>query len=177
MTIEPLTIADTCIIIIIAISLIVGLMRGFIRELISLVVWVVAILLGLKYGKVLGNYLLSSMIGEEEIRFIVMFLILFIAVMIVGMIISAALRTLVAKTGLSFFDRLFGVIFGFARGALVVCMVIMFINLSSWQDKDWYKQSYFVEKLQPFVGWLEKNVPDRMSQVSAWVGDQSKHSV
>ncbi|MDF1653722.1 MAG: CvpA family protein [Coxiellaceae bacterium] len=174
--IDQMTIADICIVIVVGFSVLISFLRGFVREAISLAVWVIAILLGLKYSKGLGAIFLSGAIDSPDIRFIVMFLVIFIAVMIVGMIISALLRSLIDKTGLSLFDRLFGVLFGFARGVLVVSMALMFIGMSSWKSQPWVTQSYLIERMQPLVKWLDSYVPDRVSRMSEWVGEKQTKS-
>ncbi len=174
--ISHMTIADICIVIVVGFSVLISFLRGFVREAISLCVWVVAILLGLKYSKGLGTLFLSGAIDSPDIRFIVMFLVIFIAVMVIGMIISALLRALIDKTGLSLFDRLIGVLFGFARGVLVVSMVLMFIGMSSWKNQEWVTQSYLIKTMQPLVKWLDSYVPDRVSRMSEWVGERQTKS-
>lgn len=170
---SQLTIADTLIFVAIGISVLISFLRGFVREAISLAVWALAILLGFKYAGPLGNQWLQS-IHSPELRYIVAFIGLFLCIMIVGMVISALIRALLDKTGLSLIDRLLGVIFGFARGVLVVAMVIMFIDMSSWQDAPWVKNSYAVEKLKPLVSWLSGYVPKQVGVVSEWVGQEKK---
>lgn len=168
---SQLTVADTLIFAVIGISVLISFLRGFVREAISLVVWALAILLGFKYAGPLGNEWLKS-IHSPELRYIIAFIALFLCIMVVGMVISAVMRALMDKTGLSLIDRLLGLIFGFARGVLVVAMVIMFIGMSSWQDAPWVKNSFAVEKLKPLVSWLSGYVPKQVGVVSDWVGHE-----
>lgn len=168
---SSLTLADCIIVGIIAISVLISFLRGFVREAISLCVWGLAIILGLKYAGPLGNAWFTG-IHSPELRYITVFIILFLVIMIVGMIISAIIRALMDKTGLGIVDRFLGVVFGFARGVLLVAMALMFIEMSSWAHSDWMKSSYAVEKMEPLVKWLNSFVPEQVGVVSEWVGQE-----
>jgi membrane protein required for colicin V production len=160
--------ADTCILVIILASMLISFFRGFIREAISLVVWVAAVVFGMMFADSLGGHF-AAHIDSPTMRFILAFITIFIGVIVLGMVVNAVVRMLLDKTGLSIFDRLLGVIFGFARGVLVVAMLLMFVGMSAMKNDTWVKDSWTAKTLHPLVGWLDGFVPEHVSQVSSWV--------
>ena len=50
-------------------------------------------------------------------------------------------------------DRLLGMVFGAARGALVVTVAVALINLSPFRSDDWFTQSLLVPKFIEVAEW------------------------
>ncbi len=161
-------ITDFVIFAVVGISLIISFFRGIIREAISLVVWVIALMAGLKYSADLGGLIFPNM-KSPEMSYILAFIIIFLFAIVIGMVVSAIVRAMLDKTGLSMLDRLLGALFGFARGVLLVAMVLMFVSMSSWKDESWITNSFAVTKMQPIVQWLNGFVPKQVGIVSKWV--------
>lgn len=159
---------DISIAVVIFLSILVGLFRGFVREAISLLVWIVAIFLSFLYSEALSKHL-ADHIHAPEMRFVVSFALIFIAVLIGGMIIGAVIRLLMDKTGFSPWDRCLGLIFGLARGVLLIAMVLLFVRMSSMAEAPWMKESYLVERMMPLVSWLQDQLPKELPVMSEWL--------
>ncbi|MBU15369.1 MAG: colicin V production CvpA [Gammaproteobacteria bacterium] len=133
---------DTVIIIVVAISSAFGLWRGLVKELLSLLSWIAALLVARVYGEPLAR-LLVNMIESESIRYVTAFVLLFVMVIIIGTLINHFVAKLLTVTGFKFLDRLLGVVFGLARGTVIV-LVILFISNVFVSETEWWQESTLI---------------------------------
>lgn len=154
---------DYAILGILVFSTLVSLVRGFVREAISLVVWIAAIWLGFHYSSMLGEQHLS-MVEPAGARAPLAFFAILIVVLIVGAIFNYIISRIVAGSGLSFIDRFFGMIFGFARGVLLVSVLILACQISAFA-KAWLEHSQFAVYFEGTVQWLGHFVPQEFDHV------------
>ncbi|NNE63122.1 MAG: CvpA family protein, partial [Gammaproteobacteria bacterium] len=110
---------DLVIIGIILISALISLVRGFVKESISLVSWILAGFIAFRYFSALAE-LLVSYIESPTVRTGIAFSVLFVCTLIVGAIVNFMASQMVSKTGLSGTDKTLGMVFGAARGVLIV---------------------------------------------------------
>ncbi len=164
---------DYAILAVIAISIIISFLRGFIKEAVSLAIWVAAFILAIKLAPPLANHL-QSYIHSPSLRFGICFIIIFIIVLILGIFINVVIAALVDKSGINLIDRLVGVIFGAARGILVVAILLLLITFGGQQPIPWVKQSQLAPQFQGLVNWLGGFLPQQIQQVSEWVTDTSQ---
>ncbi len=157
---------DVAILAIILLSALISLVRGFVKESISLVTWVVAGVLAFRYFAPMGQ-LLEPFVESVKIRNIAGGAILFIMTLVVGAIVNFILSQLVSKTGLSGTDRSLGVVFGAARGVLIVTLVVLLAGLTPMPEASWWQDSASVEYFQQLAEWVKGVIPDdAMSQFS-----------
>lgn len=152
---------DYTIIAIIALSVLISVMRGFVREVISLVVWVAAIAVSFIFYRYIAD-LLVNFIHSDSVRWVVSFVGLFLVTLILGMLINYLIGQLVANTGLSGTDRVLGIIFGIARGILVVVLLMMLMNLTPFAKETSWQESVLLPHFQPLENWLSSFLPDSM---------------
>ncbi len=129
---------DIAIISVTGISCLFGLWRGFIKEVLSLVSWVAALVLARMYSETVSE-LMSGVISNEGARYVTAFVLIFVAVMLIGTLITSLFTKLLSATGLSFVNRLFGGVFGIARGAVIVLVILFITNVfvsetALWQE-------------------------------------------
>ena len=91
------------------------------------------------------------------------FLAIFVMVLILGVLFNYMLSFLVIKTGLSGTDRLLGMVFGFARGLLLVGVMLLLISLTSFVREAWWQNSSLIPQLQFIVDWLRVFLPETMT--------------
>lgn len=144
--------ADWSIIAIISLSSLFSLKRGFVKEALSLVTWIAAFIIARTFNPNLQT-LLVDMIDTVVLRAVVAFAILFIGTLIVGAIINNLIAVLVKMTGLSTTDRLLGVIFGVARGIIIVVVTIALLRVTPLVEDTWWKDSIMITKLQVLEQW------------------------
>jgi membrane protein required for colicin V production len=150
---------DLIIIVIIVISALISLVRGFVKESISLASWVVAGFIALRYFTALAD-LLEPYIESPTIRSGTGFAILFVCSLIVGAVINFMASQLVSKTGLSGTDKSLGVVFGAARGIIIVIMLVLLAGLTPMPSESWWKESTMVEYFASMAGWIKDILPD-----------------
>jgi membrane protein required for colicin V production len=149
---------DLVIIGIISLSALISLIRGFVKESISLVTWVVAGVLTLRYYAPMAD-LLEPFINSVNLRQWVGGGILFVATLIVGAIVNFIVSQLVSKTGLSGTDKALGVVFGAARGVLIVTMIVLLASLTPMPEAPWWQESATIEFFQQLAIWVKSVIP------------------
>jgi membrane protein required for colicin V production len=149
---------DYVIIAILALSAVIGLARGLIREVLSLVIWVVAVLVAWTFYSPLADQL-TPWLSTPSVRIGVAFVILVFVVLILGAILGQLLTTLVDKTGLTGTDRLLGVVFGAARGALLVAVLVYLAALTPMPEDPWWKESRLIGHFQTLADRVLAMIP------------------
>jgi membrane protein required for colicin V production len=149
---------DLVIIGIISLSALISLIRGFVKESISLVTWVVAGILALRYYAPMAD-LLEPFINSVNLRQWIGGGILFVATLIVGAIVNFIVSQLVSKTGLSGTDKALGVVFGAARGVLIVTMIVLLASLTPMPEAPWWQESATIEFFQQLAAWVKGVIP------------------
>jgi membrane protein required for colicin V production len=150
---------DLFFIAVIALSALISLIRGFVKESISLVTWVVAGMLALRYYTPMAE-LLEPFINAPTLRQWVGGGILFVATLVVGAIVNWIVSQLVSKTGLSGTDKALGVVFGAARGVLIVTMLVLLASLTPMPETSWWQESGMVGFFQQLAEWTRGVIPD-----------------
>lgn len=153
---------DFAIIGLIVISLIIGLFRGLIKEAFSLLTWIIAVWVGLTFSREFAPFL-ETFIVYPSARIATAFGILFLITLIIGSIVSYLAGVLVLKTGLTGSDRFAGMLFGIARGLVVVAIMVMLAGLTPLPEDSWWKESILIPPFQSLALWLRDHVPAGMA--------------
>lgn len=159
---------------IVAISVIVSFFRGFAKEMISLVAWIVGAMLAFTYAPTAQAWF-SSWISVETVRFVVAFIVILLVVLLIGCLINKLISFCVKHIGLSFFDRLVGVLFGVVRGVFLVVVISIFVDSLHWQDKPWAQRSVVLHKTKPVAVWVGEMLPEEVSSVHGWLNAQDQN--
>jgi membrane protein required for colicin V production len=142
--------ADWTILIILGLSCLIGLVRGLIKESLSLAVWLAALFIA-NHFKTPAAQLLAQHIQTPSLREMAAFGGLFVLTLLVGSLINFVIGQIVKMTGLTGTDRMLGMVFGAARGFLIVMAIIIFLPPVIPIDKDsWWHQSVFIPEFIAF---------------------------
>lgn len=155
--------ADYTILAILILSVLISLVRGFVREALSLVSWVAALWVAFTFYGILSEELAAD-IHSPTVRLAVSFGGLFIITLFIGALINYLIGQLIDKTGLTGTDRMLGLIFGGARGVLLVTVLLMLARLSPMPEEPWWKASTLISHFKPSEEWLKSYLPDSMTQ-------------
>lgn len=150
---------DYAILTIIAISVLISLWRGFTREALSLAGWILAAWVAFTFAVNL-EVLLEPHINAPSLRIVAAFAILFIATLLIAGLVNYLAGELVKKTGLTGTDRMLGIFFGVARGALVVAVLVLLGGMTPMPADPWWKASQFMHYFQDMAIWLRQFLPD-----------------
>jgi membrane protein required for colicin V production len=149
---------DLIIIVIIIISALISLVRGFVKESLSLASWILAGFIALRYFTPLAD-LLEPYIESPTIRTGTGFAILFVSSLIVGAIINYMASQAVTKTGLTGTDKSLGVVFGVARGLLIVTLLVLLAGLTPMPSEPWWNDSAMIEFFSDMASWIKDILP------------------
>ena len=158
--------ADYAILAIVFLSTIISLSRGFFREAFSLATWILAFWVAFKFSGAVSLYLIAY-IKPATLSIIAAFAIIFIATIIIGGLLNFLLSQIIVSTGLSGSDRALGVVFGLARGVLLIGVVLLFMTMTSFPQESWWKNSVIIPQFKGFVTWLAGFLPQKITQVSS----------
>lgn len=145
--------ADWAILGVLLVSSLISIKRGFVKEALSLATWVLAFIVALFFGDRLA-VLLTDLIDTPSLREMVAFVILFATTLIVGAMVNYLISELVRMTGLSGTDRLFGMLFGLARGLVVVmALLILLPSMMPVVEDPWWHESVLISRFLAFEDW------------------------
>ena len=154
---------DYVVIGIVALSLILGLWRGVVSELIALAAWILAFMASLEFGTQAGQQLFAG-IADPALRALAGCAAVFIGVLVVMSLVRLAVRSMVKALGLSLSDRLLGMVFGLARGVLVVLVLVATGGLTSAPQQTWWKQAVLAQPLETAVLVAKPWLPDDLAK-------------
>jgi membrane protein required for colicin V production len=154
------TTLDFAVIIIVGLSILVGILRGATREVLGIVGWIGAfatVFYGLPLFRPLArHYIHSPMIADALVA-----VILFILSLAVFILISRLISSRVKGSLLGGMDRSLGLVFGFIRGLLVVCLIYLAIGFfyPPGQVPDAIKQARLTPWLSSGAQELKRLIP------------------
>lgn len=149
---------DYIILGVLTLSVLVGLWRGLISEVLALAIWIGAFWVAWMLGPAAAARL-EHVIALPSARYIVGYGLCFVVVLIIGALLRFAIRKLVEGTGLSGTDRLLGMLFGFARGVLLVSLLVFLVGFTAFTRDPWWRQSVLLPRFQHIAAWLSQQVP------------------
>jgi membrane protein required for colicin V production len=147
---------DWVVVGIISLSTLLSLVRGFAREALSLGAWVLAFILANMWAPQVGE-LLSDSIQNHTARYVAAFILIFVATLVASNIAIIVVAKALKVAGLSTLDRLLGTVFGFARG-LIVVLVLLFVlrELLPPGNQQWLQQAQLVPHLDMVMEWAQR---------------------
>jgi len=168
--------ADCFIIAVITISMLLSLIRGFVREVLSLATWVVAFVVAFKFSGKLA-VVFAGYLKTPSLRLAIAFAILFIITLILGGLFGFLLSQLIVKTGLSGTDRILGMVFGVARGVLVITVLLLLVTVTTHKDAGWEQHSVLIPHFRWLVHWLRGFLPAKMVGLAKTASITAKKAV
>ncbi|MGB0467798.1 MAG: CvpA family protein [Pontibacterium sp.] len=151
--------ADWTILAIVAISCLFSVRRGFVKEAISLVTWVAAFMVARMFSAPMIE-LLQPYIVTPSLRIAAAFAILFLVTLVVGALIGQLIGMLISATGLSATDRVLGIVFGAARGGLVVVLLVMLVGQTPAVNDLWWNESQLIPHFVLMEAWTRDMAGD-----------------
>lgn len=150
---NALTWVDWAIAAIVGLSTLVSLWRGFTREALSLLGWVAAFIAANLFASEVASGL-TDFISNVTARYIAAWLIVFIAVLVLVGLVATLMSQAVRATGLGPTDRLLGTIFGFARGVVIVMVLVFLVReLLPPRDQQWLHQAQLMPHVDALMDW------------------------
>ncbi|MGZ8262033.1 MAG: CvpA family protein, partial [Methylotenera sp.] len=87
----------------------------------------------------------------SAVLIIAAFLVLFLATLLVTTLLAIALSAILKKFGLGWLNRLFGAVFGIARGVLIVCIIVFLAGLTDIPKDTRWRNAMFSAPIEALV--------------------------
>ena len=154
---------DYVIIGIVAVSAVISLIRGFVREAISLLGWILAIWAALGFSASLSPFF-ARFIEVPSLRELAAFLVIFLGVLFVAGVTNFILGLLVEKTGMSGTDRVLGMVFGAARGVLIVALLVVLAGFTKLPADPWWRASILIPHFAQVAEGVRDLLPPELAK-------------
>jgi membrane protein required for colicin V production len=154
------TVVDIFIIVVLLASILIGAMRGLVREVVSLVFWIAAIWSAWAFAPLVEPYL-GGLLSGPHIRVWVARLIIFVVVLCIGGLVGFIMGQLAQHSGIGWLDRVFGMMFGFARGMVLLGMLGLCGELLELQSEPWWHRSVMIPYCVTVGDWLRGMVGEK----------------
>ena len=125
---------DIIIGIILILFAIVGLRNGIIREAFSLAAFIGGIYGAIKLSDMVGKWLGNIINVSPEWMSVISFILVFIALALLINWLGNMLANLIESVSLGFIDKLGGIVFGIAKGFLLVGVLILLLDFFGIKD-------------------------------------------
>lgn len=148
--------ADWAIIAILGMSILLSLWRGFVREAVSLAGWIAAFVIANMFVGEMAT-LLSPWIVNVTGRYVAAAAVLFVGTLVLVGVLGKLAAQVVRVTGLTVLDRLLGTAFGFARGLIIVLVLVYLLrHLAPPQNLVWLDQAQLMPHIDILGQWAQE---------------------
>lgn len=149
------TAVDWAIIAVLGLSILLSLWRGFVREAVSLAGWIAAFVIANMFVGEMAAFL-QQWIANVTGRYVAAYALLFAGMLMVAGIAGKLSAQVVKVTGLTLLDRLLGTVFGFARGMIIVLVVVYVLRqLAPPQNLLWLDESQLMPHVDMLGQWVQ----------------------
>jgi membrane protein required for colicin V production len=161
-----MTLVDIGVAVIVGLSVLVSLIRGLVREVLALAAWIVAFLAANLLAAPVSSWL-PDVMPTEELRLLAAFACVFVVVLLAMSVLAMLASKLVKSAGLGLEDRLLGGAFGFARGMLVVMVIVLLAGLTSLPRQAVWRNAVLSGPLETMAvhskAWLPADLAQRIT--------------
>jgi membrane protein required for colicin V production len=158
-----MNLVDVIVLILIVLSAILGFARGFVREVLGVGAWLGAALVAISCFHFIQPTM-HRLISNENIADPVGFGALFLIALIVFSLLSRVTSNLVRGSMLSGLDRILGIFFGIARGAILLSIVYIvggaLVPSDHWSTE--IRDSRSLPYIHRGATWIIQAVPEQM---------------
>ena len=156
----PITLLDGILVGFTLVSAMLAMVRGFSREILSIASWVAAAIAAFfLYPQVLPY--VRPYIDNEQLAMVAAAGVVFIVALIIVTLITMKIADWIIDSRIGALDRTLGVLYGAARGILVVAVALLFFNwLVGANAPAWVTQAKSGPLLESIGTALENLLPD-----------------
>jgi membrane protein required for colicin V production len=168
---------DIIVVAVVAVSGLLAFVRGFARELLSIAAWIGAFAVTFYFfepSRAIARGFMKPWLAD-----VVAPAVLFVVCLIVFSIITGVLSNQVRQSSLGAIDRALGMVFGVARGALVVCAAYMVMAqfLKPEDRPNWVVQAHTRGLLEEGAQELRDLIPHNTLERGTQAATEAAHKV
>ena len=131
---------DYIVLAVLGASALLGMIRGLIKEVLSLLAFGVAVIAAVWWGGAVAAAL-SGFISNGFVRAAAGYGGVFVVVLLLVGLLNVSLSGLIQHTGLTPADHGLGAVFGLARGALIVYVLVALAGYTELPQEPWWREA------------------------------------
>jgi membrane protein required for colicin V production len=147
---------DVVVVIVICVLTLFGLWNGMIRQLFSLAGVIAGYLIAMRFFQPASKYLTSFHSGMAKA---ISFVAIFVTCIIIAHLLGWMIGKIFKLPGLELLNRIGGAVLGFAKGSLIVVLVVMVLLVFLPPDSSLFKNSSTMKYILPVAGALKSVTP------------------
>jgi membrane protein required for colicin V production len=156
---------DYAVLAVLGLSAVIGIWRGLVREVFALAAWIAATLAAMLFAGEVAAWLPASF-ATPLVRAVSAVIVLFLAVLVAVSLGGIFASRLARAVGLSFADRTLGAVFGIARGALILVVLVLIAGLTALPKEPFWREAKLAAPLETAAiavkPYLPRAVADRV---------------
>lgn len=152
---------DLAVLGVLLVSGLLAMLRGFVREVLGIGAWIGAAVAALALYP-LGAPYLHAWLDPGLVSNLAAGGAIFVVVLVLLSLVARMLSNRVQDSAAGSIDRTLGLIFGLARGAVLVCfayIAVAFLAGDRARWPDWLRQSQSVRFAEPGAAWIVAQLP------------------
>ena len=159
---------DYAIIAILGASVLLGAWRGMVSEVMALGAWIIAFFVARQWGEQVGMQLLAPYLTVPFWQVAGGWILLFVASILAVSIFRVLARKTLHAIGLGFFDRTLGMMFGAARGVLLILLLVAVGGMTKLPEEPWWQQARLAPLAEQGVTYIKPWLPDDLAKHIAY---------
>lgn len=167
----PINITDLIILVVLLLSALLAFSRGFVHEVLGVGAWIGAIFATLWLFTPVQE-VARELIAIELLADIAAGVAIFLVALILFSIVSRMIGRRVRESSLGFLDRTLGVLFGLARGAVIICLLWLGVSWLMPEDQhpEWIREAQALPLVNAGADFIRTLVPQDLELQQAGVG-------
>ena len=161
----PITLLDGILLGVALLSGLLAMVRGFSREVLSIVSWVVAAIAAFTFYRQLTPFV-QQYIATETVASLVAAAVIFLVTLIVVTFITMRIADAIIDSRIGPLDRTLGLLFGIARGVLLMVVAMVLFNLLVKEDRqpEWVTAAKSRPLLENLGAALSDALPENLEE-------------
>ncbi|MCR9248514.1 MAG: CvpA family protein [bacterium] len=158
---------DTTAVVVLLVFFVVGLFKGLFWQVSRIAILVLAYLVAGRFGGDVGSWLARDLqrdTGSPDTMLYLAYVLVFLGVVVILSLLAMQFQKVLKQTGLTFFDRLGGGLFGVATGACTVLFLLFLVNMFCRETAlgNEVEASHSQRLSRRAIDWLGPRVPDEL---------------
>jgi membrane protein required for colicin V production len=154
---------DYAVMAVIALSALRGAWRGLLSEVFGLIGWIAAFFIACRCVGLVVPYIPANWPGGALTQWVIAFAAIAIGVVLVASVANALLARLVEVSGLGGVDRSLGLMFGLARGAILVVLLVALAGLTELPQQEFWRHALLRPYAEQGVRELKTLLPEPLA--------------
>ena len=158
-----ITVFDCIVLAVLFLSALLGLWRGLASEVLAMLAWLAAFVAARIWGGPAAE-IMAVWLRDPVLRQALGFVAVFVATLLLFGVLRFFLSRLLRVVGLGLVDRFLGMLFGIARGLLIVLAGVLIGGLTEQPRQAWWREAILAPPLETAVLALKPWLPPQAAQ-------------